>query len=228
MALEADPLWAKELRVVDHEGLSYFQWSDDPLLVDVDRSSPLRPLGRGETLALTDDVAIRTADPVDIELVLNTSIGVHPSLMDDPGFGAVAAEFERRDVCYAELIPPDNDHRDWFPLGVDLETRNRVLQLPLLVRPLMFGRGYSVDADGAPLAILLYAMETAAEAELAIQAISAVYVSEMSGAGAIREASVLGDVASVVVELDLSPEGIGVWRTRQYLLFRTEPPDGAE
>ena len=218
-SIDADASWAPDLIEVAYGEYGYLAWSADPLLIDLDRVSPLRALGRGGTLALIDEIAVRTADPEDIERVLDTSAGVHPSLMDNPDFSTAAIELERRGVHTAELTPSSVQDNASAANAADAETRARIARLPALPSYRLLGLGESIEANGDTYATFVYITGSRADAEWLAQVTSAIFVSELAQAGSIREIQSDGNVAIVVVERSFSLEGRKQWRESLYLLL---------
>jgi hypothetical protein len=91
-AVESDPLWSSELRMVEQPDGTYFEWGEDPTAQDLARRSPMRPLGQGGQLALVggdgEATVVRTVDPADMQSVLATVTGAGDSLLDDELFAA--------------------------------------------------------------------------------------------------------------------------------------------
>ena len=106
-AVESDPLWASELTTVETPGGAYYQWSDDPTAPNVDRISPMRPLGQGGQLAVVADdagsIVVRTLE--DADTVLATMAGGTDSLLDTDFFAAAVAALGKGAVLQAMGVP---------------------------------------------------------------------------------------------------------------------------
>lgn len=100
--LRADPGWAGDLEVVEHEGGSYYRWGED-FAIDPRRASPARPLGRGGRLAVGEDRILRTYGSEAIESALGAIAGDVPSLADVPEMTALAGALDRAGA-YAALL----------------------------------------------------------------------------------------------------------------------------
>jgi hypothetical protein len=107
-AVGTDLLWSSELTTVEHAAGTYFQWGDDPAAPNVDRISPLRPLGQGGQLAVLPDeggsTVVRTLDAADMEAVLTTVAGGADSLLDTDFFAAVLPALGDGDVLQATSV----------------------------------------------------------------------------------------------------------------------------
>jgi hypothetical protein len=106
-AVESDPLWASELTSVETPAGAYYQWGDDPTAPNVDRISPMRPLGQGGQLAVIADdagsIVMRTLE--DADTVLATIAGATDSLLDTDFFAAAVAALGKGAVLQAMGVP---------------------------------------------------------------------------------------------------------------------------
>jgi hypothetical protein len=106
-AVESDPLWSSELTTVETPDGSYYQWGDDPTELNVDRITPMRPLGQGGQLAVVADDAgstvVRTLEGADA--VLATMAGGTDSLLDTDLFAAARAALGKGAVLQSIGVP---------------------------------------------------------------------------------------------------------------------------
>lgn len=106
-AVQSDPLWAAELTTIETPDGAYFQWGDDPTALNVDRITPMRPLGQGGQLAVIADepgsIVARTLEGADV--VLTTIAGGTDSLLDTDVFGAAAGALGKGAVLQAIGVP---------------------------------------------------------------------------------------------------------------------------
>jgi len=221
-SIEADANWAPRLREVRHGGFEYLAWNDDPLEIDLERSSPIRLLGRGGTLALIEEVAVRTVDPSDMELILDTVAGMHLNLMDSPDYAAAAEELERRDVYSAEFTSASSLRPRAFSSIQDLETARRLGRFPLLPSVDLVGTGHSVEPDGSVLVTIVYVTGSADDAGWVAEVASARFEAGVTGAGSLREVLTRENLAILVIERDFSPDAYAAWFLWRYLLYEWE------
>lgn len=107
-ALRADPAWSSDLQEVEFESALYYQWTDDPVSIHLDRRSVLRPFGQGGTLAIVGDDptrVVRTNDPADIEATLLAASGTDASVAEDPHLRAALDSLGNVDVTQAVVQP---------------------------------------------------------------------------------------------------------------------------
>ena len=87
-ALESDPVWSDDLKTVDADVGSYFDWNgSEGGRPDPRRITPMRPLGVGGQLAVRSDgddaVVTRTAEASTMEAALGAADGDTPSIVEE-------------------------------------------------------------------------------------------------------------------------------------------------
>jgi hypothetical protein len=166
-AVHSDPLWSDVLTEVDHPHGGYFQWGDDPLATDLERRTPMRPLGQGGQLALvgSDSAAtvVRTLDAADMEAVLDTLAGAE-SLLADPFIAAALPAIGDGDVYQVSAIP-EPTLLDPALVMLSPESAEQILAATVLLQPYVGTVIVEVDDGSGPVAKVLLINGTAADAE---------------------------------------------------------------
>jgi hypothetical protein len=152
-AVAADPMWSADLRNMSHAGFAHWCWTDDPGAPDLERVTPMRPLGRGGCMAAFDGLALRTFTLEAIEMALETRAGERTSLAGVEAL-RVAAEALDRQGAYAASFTMDAEPfsaADAASRGLDLSG----LDQPLLGRWEAMAAGGGFDEEGEYLVVVL-------------------------------------------------------------------------
>ena len=172
-ALESDPVWSSELRMVVDANGGYFEWGDDPLAQNLERLSPMRPFGQGGQLALigsdAEATVVRTEDPADMQSVLATIAGRADSLLDDGLLAAAVPALGEGDVLQVMAVEG--------PIGFDPaalllgpEEFEELLAEMVLVEPydgVVIGEVYDGERSQTAV-VLVYPDEASAEENAAL------------------------------------------------------------
>lgn len=147
-AVEAHPLWADRLTVVETEHGDYLDWGDGAP-TDFTARSPFRPLGRAGQLGLLGDPAttIRTYDPAAVEAALAAAAGAADNATEHPIVAALAGALEQRSVLQLAAVTKPTSFVP--PLTATPEQIERILAEAVLLLP-YFGLAIvqSADEDG--------------------------------------------------------------------------------
>ncbi len=172
-ALDSDPVWSSELRMVEDANGGYFEWGDDPLAQHLERLSPMRPFGQGGQLALigsdAEATVVRTEDPADMQSVLATVAGRADSLLDDGLLVAAVPALGEGDVLQVMAVEG--------PIGFDPaalllgpEEFEELLAEMVLVEPydgVVIGEVYDGERSQTAV-VLVYPDEASAEENAAL------------------------------------------------------------
>ncbi|MBS1195283.1 MAG: hypothetical protein H6R33_3 [Actinobacteria bacterium] len=128
-AVRADPVWSDLLATADYRDVGYYTWGED-FATNLDRVTPVRPLGRGGRLGLDGQFLYWAPWTAGMEGLIDAGAGAVASLADDLSLARAARALEEAGVYSATLTDR--------PLGPDAE-----------VSALALGVGGGRDETGA-------------------------------------------------------------------------------
>jgi hypothetical protein len=209
-AVRVDPVWSGLLTTAQYRNVTYFAWGAD-LESDLDRVTPVRPLGRGGRLALDGRFLYWVPWTAGVTALIDAGAGAATTLGDDPLFSRAARALENAGVYSAILTDT--------PLLDDGPVSGRVL-----------GVGGGRDEDGA-FWVVAAVHDGAAAAEEAAAAFRSV-LTEGTTLGTRQpwservssfEVTVEGDMVLAVMR-STGPEGdwVRAFYTREPLLLAAQ------
>ena len=153
-ALTTDPVWSAELTEVDGADGAFYSWGDDDTEVQVDRRSPLRPLGQSGHLAVggaDQATVVQTITADDMQAALAAADGSAPNVLDTGPFAAAATMLDDAGATVLQAIGVPGASLYMPPLDASVATIEQLLAaLPQLVPYASILVVEVVDPDGNP------------------------------------------------------------------------------
>ena len=152
------PHWGERTLVEEDGATQVYRWGEDPPVPDVEHTTPLRPLGQGSALAVTDGWAAYALRSTTVEAAAATRAGREPSLAESPDLRSLVALADRHGAHGLAIVPI----RD---MDVDV------------VGPIAAGTRWTMSAsraapEGEDVAVLAIIAEDVTVAEAAMEALA--------------------------------------------------------
>jgi len=102
-AVAADPYWSEQQEKVESNGETFFSWGGDNEIQAQGRS-PIRKLGIGGRLWVTDGIAAFTRSTPVMEALLAGCSGAEATLADDDAYGGIAERLDTFDGAFRVVL----------------------------------------------------------------------------------------------------------------------------